>query len=74
MSPKQVTQKQSKLSLGLFFVFATRQGLEPRLTGPKPVVLPLDDRVKGRLRLHLNHAGVHYHSIFFLVTLESKND
>lgn len=26
--------------------YATRQGLEPRLTGPKPAVLPLDDRVK----------------------------
>ena len=24
-------------------MFAARQGLEPRLTGPEPVVLPLDD-------------------------------
>lgn len=29
-------------------------GLEPRLTGPKPAVLPLDDRRLWWLRLDLN--------------------
>jgi hypothetical protein len=28
---------------GVIFLFARGQGIEPRLTGPKPVVLPLDD-------------------------------
>jgi hypothetical protein len=35
-----------KTPRGCFFLQATRQGFEPRLTAPKTVVLPLDDRVR----------------------------
>ncbi len=47
--------KNKNISLGYFFVFlkcftfnflAREQGFEPRLTGPEPVVLPLDDSRK----------------------------
>ena len=31
------------LVLRTYLLFAARLGLEPRLTGPEPVVLPLDD-------------------------------
>ncbi len=36
----------NKLGIRTYLKLATGQGLEPRLPGPKPGVLPLDDPVK----------------------------
>lgn len=41
---KQKSRMKRLFCLSIFI--ATGLGLEPRLTGPKPAVLPLDDPVK----------------------------
>ena len=41
LTPRMLKQKQQQCCC--FYFSARGQGFEPRLTGPEPVVLPLDD-------------------------------
>ena len=44
-----IKYNKTPLTKWCFIVLAARQGLEPRYLGPKPSVLPLDDRASGSI-------------------------
>ena len=51
---------------------AEGQGLEPRFTGPEPVVLPLDDPSVQKLKTRINFLGKCYFPLPVNVRNESK--
>jgi hypothetical protein len=53
---------------GYFLIIAARQGFEPQFLGPKPSVLPLDDRAMYTLHFG-NVVYIALKSIFYQVTI-----